>query len=208
MHMALLATAAIGTGVLPGVARGADPDASHSARRGAPASDGQVREYVDEITAVSITVPVDSLVFARERTDLAVNARDYLTLAPLEINRTGHRAYFWSGYLWSTIDRRNREPILAPGDELVLVADGRPIHLRSAGTSLRDQGVGEPPTPMPLRTATPVLFASSPDVLAYVARADEVHVELIHEGRSDSFPLWRDGRDALRAFVERLNLTD
>lgn len=206
--MALLAIATIAAGAMPDAALAADQNATQSARRGAPPTDDKIREYVDEITAVSITVPVDSLVFARERTDLAVNARDYLTLAPLEINRTGHRAYFWSGYLWSTIDRRNREPILATGDELVLVADGRPIHLKSAGTSLRDQGVGEPPTRVPVRTAIPVLFASSPDVLAYVARAGEVHVELIHEGRSDSFPLWKDERDALRAFVERLNLTE
>ena len=173
--------------------------------RATPAADDKVREYVDEITAVSITVPTDSLVFARERSDLAVNARDYLTLAPLEINRTGKRRYFWSGYLWSTIDRRGG-PILAPGDTLVLVADGRPIALQSDGQSLRNHGVGQPPTPMPVRTATPVLFAASAETIAYVARSEELHVELIHEGSSESFALWKEGREAVRAFVDRLGL--
>jgi hypothetical protein len=172
----------------------------------ATAADDKVREYVDEITAVSIAVPFDSLVFARERTDLAANARDYLTLAPLEINRTGHRSYFWSGYLWSTIDRRDRQPILAPGDELVLLADGRPIALKSDGKSLREHGVGQPPTHMPVRTAIPVLFPASPEALAYVARAEELRVELIHEGSSEPFTLWKDARDGLRAFIDRLGL--
>jgi hypothetical protein len=174
--------------------------------RAATAGD-TVREYVDEITAVSITVSTEPLVFARERSDLAVNARDYLTLAPLEINRTGKRGYFWSGYLWSTIDRRGRQPILARGDTLVLVADGRPIALLADGHSLRDHGVGQPPTPVPIRTAVPVLFSASPETLAYVARAQALHVELIHEGSSESFSLWKEGRDGTRAFVERLELT-
>lgn len=174
----------------------------------APAADDEaVREYVDELTAASITVASASLVFARERTDLAVNARDYLTLTPLEINRTGHRAYFWSGYLWSTIDRRGRQGILAPGDALVLLADGRPIALKSAGTSLREQGVGEPPTRAPARTAIPVLFPATPEEIAYVSRAEELHVELLRDGRGDPFPLWKDARRALRAFVDRLELT-
>ena len=172
----------------------------------APAADEKVREYIDEITAVSITVPLDSLVFARERSDLAVNARDYLTLAPLEINRTGKRSYFWSGYLWSTIDRRDRQPILGPGDTLVLVADGRPIALASDGKSLREHGVGQPPTRVPVRSAIPVLFPASPEVLAYVAHCEELHVELIHDGSSESFALWKDGREAMRAFVERLGI--
>jgi hypothetical protein len=100
--------------------------------RAAAADDDAVREYVDEITAVSITVPVESLLFARERTDLAANARDYITLTPLEINRTGQRACYWFGYVWSTIDR----PIaVLEGDELVLLADGRPIALRWSAAS-------------------------------------------------------------------------
>ena len=78
-----------------------------AARAGAADSEA-VREYVDEVTAVSITVSLDSLVFARERSDLAANARDYITLAPLEINRTGRRALFWSGDRWSTTDSQTR----------------------------------------------------------------------------------------------------
>src|SRR5262245_36817411 len=135
----------------------------------------KVREYVDEITAVHITVAADPLVFARERSDLAANARDYVTLAPLQINRTGKRSYFWSGYLWTTIDRRDGDPLLKRGDQLVLVADGRPIPLVSDGKPLKEHGVGQPPVRVPIRTALPVLFASDLEVMDYVAHATEVH---------------------------------
>lgn len=176
------------------VSRAAIPDAA------------AVREYVDEITAVSITVSLDSLIFARERTDLAVNARDYITLAPLEINRTGRRAYFWTGYVWSTIDRRGREPVLAADEHLVLIADGRAIALRQSSSSLRDQGVGQPPTPVPVRTAKPVLFEARPDELAYVAHARELHVAMVREAGNESFALWKDSRRGLLDFVDRLQL--
>jgi hypothetical protein len=169
-----------------------------------PADDDAVREYVDEITAVSITVTVDALVFARERSDLAANARDYITLAPLEINRTGQRSYFWSGYIWSTIDRRDREPVVGPGDQLMLLADGRPIRLLRDATPLRDRGVGQPPLRVPTRTAIPVLFSADPESIAYVSRASELHIELIHAGVNEPFPLWKDARKGIREFAERV----
>jgi hypothetical protein len=168
------------------------------------ADDDFIREYVDEITAVSITVPLEPLVFARERTDLAANARDYITLAPVEINRSGTRRYFWTGYIWSTIDRRGREPLLSPGDQLVLLADGRPIALRADERPLRDQGLGQPPVPSPTRTAIAVLYAADPESIAYISRAEELRIELIRGNTNDPFLLWKDARDSVRAFSLRV----
>jgi hypothetical protein len=161
-----------------------------------------VRQYVDEITAASITVAVEPLIFARERSDLAANSRDYVTLTAIEVNVQGKRSYLWSAYIWSTIDRRDRRQLVAPGDELVLVADGRPIPLRSDAQTLRDRGLGESPTPAPTRTAVPALFAADLESIGYVARASELRIELIHAGSNDAFVLWKDGRAALRAFSE------
>ena len=168
------------------------------------ATDKPVRQYVDEITAASITVAVEPLIFARERTDLAANARDYVTLTSVEVNVMGKRSYLWSAYIWSTIDRRDRQELVVPGDELVLVADGRPIALRSDAKTLREHGIGQPPTRAPVRAAVPALFAADPESIGYVARAGELHLELIHAGSNDSFVLWKDGRAALRAFSEAL----
>jgi hypothetical protein len=166
-----------------------------------PAADGSVRQYVDEITAASVTVAVEPLIFARERSDLAANARDYVTLTAIEVNVQGKRSYLWSAYIWSTIDRRDRQQLVAPGDELVLVADGRPIALPSDAKTLREHGIGQSPTRAPARTAVPVLFAADLESMGYVARASELHIELIHAGSNDAFMLWKDGRAALAAFT-------
>ena len=167
---------------------------------GVSAADDSVHQYVDEITAASITVAIEPLIFARERTDLAANSRDYVTLTAIEVNVTGKRSYLWSAYIWSTIDRRDRQQLVVPGDELVLVADGRPIPLRGDAKTLRELGIGESPTRSPSRTAVPALFAADLESISYVARASELHIELIHAGSNDAFVLWKDGRAALRAF--------
>jgi hypothetical protein len=169
---------------------------------GAPAADDPVRQYVDEITAASISVAVEPLIFARERGDLAANARDYVNLTAVEVNVMGKRSYFWSAYIWSTIDRREREPLVAPGDELVLLADGRPIVLRSDAKTARDHGIGQPPTRAPARTAIPELYVADLESIGYIARASELRVELIHAGSNETFTLWKDGRAALRAFAQ------
>ena len=167
---------------------------------GVSAADDSVHQYVDEITAASITVAIEPLIFARERTDLAANSRDYVTLTAIEVNVTGKRSYLWSAYIWSTIDRRDRQQLVVPGDELVLLADGRPIPLRSDAKTLRELGIGESPTRSPSRTAVPALFGADRESISYVARASELHIELIHAGSNDAFVLWKDGRAALRAF--------
>lgn len=177
----------------------------HSAGiRGAFAADAAVREYLDEKTAATVTVTDSSFVFARERTDLAVNARDYLSLAAIEVNRVGQRAYFWSGYVWSTIDRRDRAPVFDPKATLVLLADGRPIPLTADGRSSREVGIGRAPTPVPARSATAVLFATDPETLAFVSQASELSVLLVREGASESLTLWRDARQPLVAFLRHL----
>jgi hypothetical protein len=164
------------------------------------------RQYLDEQTAATITVAGEPFVFARERSELAVNARDYVSLAPLEINRSGTRRQYWFGYLWSTIDRREGALTLAADDQLVLLADGRPIRLQSSGQSLRELGIGEPPWQRPGRAAVPLLFAAEPDTVAFIGDAAELSLLWIHTGRSETYSLWQDAREAVRGFVARLQL--
>lgn len=164
-----------------------------------------VREYLDSTTAVTVTVVTEPLVFARERSDLAVNARDYLSLTPLEVNQSGKRACYWSGYVWSTIDRRDGEPLLAPGDELVLIADDRPIPLRADSRSMSDIGIVDAPTRPPRRGAVPLLFSVGRDTVDYVASAGALHVEWVHDGVSESYQLWHDSRAMLRGLSDRID---
>jgi hypothetical protein len=171
---------------------------------GAWARDSAVREYLDQSTAVTIVVVSKPFVFARERSDLAVNARDYLSLTPLQVNRSGDRHLYWFGFRWSTIGSRNREPPVKDGVEYVLLADGRPIALRPVGRSLREVGIGELPLRSPSRHATPVLFAADAEILNYAAAATEVSVHLIYEDQNEAFELWRDARHTVREFLDEL----
>jgi hypothetical protein len=169
--------------------------------------DKLVHEYLDEQTAATITTGVEALVFARDRTDLAVNARDYVSLTAIEINRSGTRNYYWFGYLWSTIDRRSDdEPLLAGGDQLVLMADGRPIQLQLASGSLRELGIGQAPLPRPGRAAVPVAFPADPESVSFAALCSDLSLVRIRAGVSDEFALWRDAREALRNFAGHLGL--
>lgn len=160
-----------------------------------------VRSYLDETTAATITVATEPLIFARERTDLAVNARDYVSLAPIEINRTGSRTYHWYAYVWSTIDRRGEESRAGAEDQFVLLADGRAIVLRRDDGTPRQLGIGKPPLPAPTRGAAAVVFAADPELFDYVARSSELRMQVIRDGQNEDFLPWRDARDAVREFV-------
>lgn len=170
------------------------------------ADDAPVRSYLDETTAATITLAVDTFVFARERTDLAVNARDYVSLVPIEVNRAGDRTYYWSAYVWSTIDRREGDPIVTQSDEFVLMADGRPIRLQRDTRLPRQLGIAALPTPFPVRAAVAVLFPTDPEILSYVGAATDLRMQRIRNGQDEEFSLWRDARQALRSFVGALGL--
>lgn len=151
---------------------------------------GAEREYLDEQTAATVTVGAPVLVFARERPDLAVHARDYLTLVPMDVNRSGAHAHYFLGYAWSTIDeRRHADPPSSP-PRFELIADGRRIPLEPHAGSLRDLGLGDVPVPAPARSATLLIAAASREEQAFVADASELRAVLRRGGTGERFELW------------------
>ena len=58
--------------------------------------EGAPEEYLDRATGVTVTHLDAPVVFSHAAPRLAVHARDYVYMGPLEINRTGKREY----YLW------------------------------------------------------------------------------------------------------------
>lgn len=80
-------------------------------------------------SGVTVVTEPAAVVFANPVRTVATGARDYAYLGPVEINRMGHRQYyFWIG-LASTIDQDyvQREPLAA--DTLVLIVNGEPMLL-------------------------------------------------------------------------------
>ena len=156
-----------------------------------PAPGGGEREYLDAQTAATVTVGGPALVFARERPDLAVHARDYLTLVPVDVNRSGQHAQYFVGYAWSTIDKRSLadEPAAPPRFELV--ADGRRIPLLQHPGSLRELGLGEAPVPPPARSATLLVAPASREQQDFVLAAADVRAVLLRDSGSARYELWR-----------------
>jgi len=149
------------------------------------------REYLDEVTAATITVGGPTLVFARERPELAVHARDYLTLVPVDVNRSGTHSQYFYGYVWSTLDKRGLAEEATAAWGFDLVADGRRIALTPLAGEPRELGLGEPPLPSPARSAQVLVAPTNREVQAFVAGASELRVVATHEGGSARFELWR-----------------
>ncbi|MBV8742852.1 MAG: hypothetical protein JOZ12_13770, partial [Sinobacteraceae bacterium] len=89
------------------------------------------QEYLDKQTAATISVVDKPLVFARDRPERAVHARDYATIAAAAVNMQGKTDYVLIAYFWSTLDphdelrsaddRREQEN----GEDVTFIADDR-----------------------------------------------------------------------------------
>lgn len=148
------------------------------------------REYLDRETAATVTVGVPALVFARDRTEYAVHARDYLTLVAVDVNRGGRHAQYFFGYAWSTIGKPSAAAQSTPPTRFELVADGRRIPLVHQPGPLRELGLGEAPLPPPSRTAELLVAPASREVQEFVQRASELHAVRVGEGGSARYDLW------------------
>ena len=161
--------------------------------------------FLDEDTGVTLTVVAKPLVLARDRRDIAANARDYITLVAVERNQAGRRNLVLLAYRWSTIDRRVNPQADADSRGLVLVADGRDIRLQAVSDLL----------PTELRPRAQLLQPDVTDVAAVAYRMDEPTLRYLADSQRISgfyadargalpFALWADGRKALGEFAASL----
>jgi hypothetical protein len=145
------------------------------------------REYLDERTAATVTVG-RPLVLACDRSDLGVNARDYVTLVGVDVNRAGQHATYVVGYAWSTLDKRGVDE----GDvDYTLVADDRVLALEPMSGSFQSLGMAEPPFPAPSRDAVPLAAPATAEALQYFVENDSVRVVRTRGGLVDRFARWR-----------------
>jgi hypothetical protein len=161
-------------------------------------------EYLDEVTGATITTVERPLVFARERRDLAANARDYVTLAAASVNRGGKIHYTLIVYVWSTVDTRAREQ---PADAKIIVvsADDRRIRLTTSGRTAEAQGISKPVHEPPGPTLAPAVFETDLQTLRFLAAARNVSLQLGEDSLAPSYAIWDDERDSLGQFARFLN---
>jgi len=147
------------------------------------------RVYLDEHTAATITVAGENMVFAYDRPELGVNARDYVTLTAVDVNTSGRHALHLVGFAWSTLDKR----AVTEGDSRYeIVADDRTLPLQAMPEGFRAIGLNEPPIPVPSRTAVPLAAPVTRDQLQFLRDTPDVRVLRTRSGVMERFELWRD----------------
>ena len=165
----------------------------------------QPHQYLDEHTAATITAVDKPLVFARDRTELAANARDYVTLAAAAVDRMGKVQYLLVAYSWSTVDSRLSEERPPVPNALVITADDRRILFTGASGSPADAGIAAPVGAPPGPERTPYEFPADLAVLRFLAAARHLSVQVGSADTAAKYEIWDDGRPALAAWVATIN---
>ena len=160
-----------------------------------------VKDYLDEQTAATVTVGGTGTVFGRARTEYAINARDYFTVIPVDVNRAGTHVLYLYCYVWSTIDRPNASD---RASSFAIVADGRQIPLPPASATPRALGLGQYPVEPPALNAWPLVATTTREVLSFLARAHEISVVATRNGLNERYELWTDQRSAVESFLQEV----
>jgi hypothetical protein len=177
-------------------------------------------EYLDEKTAVTLTVADKPLVFAHERPELAAHSREYVTLAAAAVNHSGAVDYYLFVYLWSTVDKRAStsakdlppDAAGAPGattaTNVVISADDRQIRPQLLGHSPQDAGVGSALAAPPGHHWNLHVYKVDLATLHFLSEARQISVTVPSSEGPTTYDLWSDERQSLKALVQRLEGRD
>jgi len=162
------------------------------------ASRAPLRSQLDEAgrTWLSAETPV---ALSRPAPRFSRAARDYLYLAPIEVNNGGTRShYLWVGF-GTTVDRRWPWAVPPEAQTLLLVLDGTPLTLPLADWDAQiGAALYRPPAPTyAVRRASVSL-----DELARIAAATSVEAQVVtRDGAADAYQLWSGRWSDWSAFV-------
>jgi hypothetical protein len=166
----------------------------------------QARSVLDARTGATLIVADQPLVLARERRDLAAQARDYLTLLAAEINEAGRRRLVLVAHQWSTIDVRSRGAPPPAAQALLVVADGRDLRLTplEESTSVARDGwnraLGEPENAEVLTSLYPI----DAETLRFLAGSSRISAAFPQSQPPLPYAMWRDGRAAQLRLLEAI----
>ncbi len=159
------------------------------------------REILDDRSGSTLSVVARPLVFARERSDVAANARDYATLVAVEIDQSGNYHDYMLLYRWSTVDPRMSPPPASDQGELRIIAEGRDIDLKPLPELPVGLGHGRELHIPAHGDVIAHAYAVDATTLRYIAESRELYVRMPQESLATPFALWEDGRAALAQFA-------
>lgn len=162
------------------------------------------REMLDPVTSVTITYIEQPLVFYRDVRGRDAFAKDYVYVAPVEVNRSGdHRYYIWLG-VWTGNGTGSANSGPEGFASITLLADGVPVELEIAGWRPDTIGASEPVYAKPAASAADAYYELTFDQLRLLAEADEIRLQT--SGNDPAmFEPWDDQRRGKAALLEFLN---
>lgn len=164
-----------------------------------------VEETLDSGTGVTVMRANPPVILYRDTSYRAANARDFVYLGPIEVNRMGGFEYFlWLG-VWSTVDDLDSAHDRDGFESVIIIADGEPMTLDARGWTLEAIGVSDPVYVAPVNSAADVYYPVTIDQIRLLAEARDIEI-LTTSGKPRRYFPWDDSagsRAGLRAFVER-----
>lgn len=164
-----------------------------------------VEETLDSETGVTVLRVMPPVIFFRDISYRAANARDFVYLGPIEVNRMGRFEYFlWLG-VWSTLDDFYAEPSRDGFESITLLADGEPMTLEATGWTLEAIGVGDPVYVAPVGSAADVYYRVTMDQIRLLAESRDIEIMTSSARVRRYFPWdgYSSSRAGMRAFIER-----
>ena len=158
---------------------------------------------LDSGTSVTMTYSPTPLVLYRDVPGHAAYARNFVSLGPLQANRSGNYQYFiWLG-IWNTNHTANETDGRDGFDSIVLFVDGEPLMLDVEGWTPDTIGASEPVYPQPVASEIDAYYRVTVDQIRLIAEADEISIRTTGFS-SRSFELWDKqtaAREGLRNFL-------
>ncbi|MCP5092434.1 MAG: hypothetical protein GY949_16085 [Gammaproteobacteria bacterium] len=146
------------------------------------------------------------MVFYRDVSGRAAYARDFVHLAPLEVNRSGtYRYYLWLG-IWNTMEDAQTNQARDGFESIVIFADGEPLPLEITGWTADVIGMSEPVYLKPVASAADAYYEVTLDQLRLIAESRDIRLQSTGPQRK-SYELWDDQRLARTSLNEFLDST-
>lgn len=163
-------------------------------------------EKMDPLTSTTLTYGSTPMVLYRDDPARAAHARNFVSLGPLQANRSGHYQYFlWLG-IWNTNQSLSAAERRDGFDAIILLVDGEPMALEIAGWTPDVIGASEPVYRQPVASALDAYYEVTADQIRLMAQASDIQI------RTTGFPPrefepWGDqetARTSLQHFVRRI----
>lgn len=167
--------------------------------------DARTANKLDSLTGVTITYSETPMVFYRDDSGKAAHARNFVHLAPLEINRMGEFRYFlWLG-VWNTLQNADPGDARDGFESIVIFADGEPLSLDLSGWTAAAIGASEPVYVKPVSSAADAYYEVTIDHLRVIATATDIRIQSTGPIQQ-SYEQWDNQRSAkasLQEFVSK-----